>query len=467
MTPAPSAVSAGMAVQRVRDDLLARGLVAGLTAEFLAGITRFARPPEPELDALAAAAGGLAARLADGRAGDDDLPLLTRVLYFAGHAGVLADAGLRTPAYDVRGSYRDNLAAPLGPRLPERPRAGGGRRWRVLGRAVGFPIGVPACVLNGGAEEVRHNARNGWSVLTYKTVRSRAHEPNRRPNWAFASRSTASFPPGAAVEVVADPWDWVDPGAPEVSTVNSFGVPSPAPEEWMADLERSLAVLDDDQLLLVSVMGEDADGGGIGALVADFARTARMAEEAGAPVVELNLSCPNTLDRSASGVKPPLCLDADAAVAVVEGVRRALGDRTGLVAKLSWLDEGRLAALVPRLAPLVDGIAGINTLQGVVRRSDGEPTFPGRRLAGVSGIAARDSALDFTRRLVALREGGGAHFDVLAMGGVTDVASCAALFALGADAVQSASGAFADPYLARDCIAALGATLPRAVEGDR
>jgi dihydroorotate dehydrogenase len=163
-------------------------------------------------------------------------------------------------------------------------------------------------------------------------------------------------------------------------------------------------------------------------------------------------------------VKPPLCLDADATVAVVEGVRRALDDRTGLVAKLSWLDGPRLAALVPRLAPLVDGVAGINTLQSRVVRSDGAPTFPGRELAGLSGVAVRDSSLDFTRRLVALREAGDRHFDVLAMGGVTDPASFEALFALGADAVQSASGAFANPYLARDCIAALGETLPRALE---
>ncbi|MGY1707288.1 dihydroorotate oxidase [Geodermatophilus sp. SYSU D00697] len=447
----------------MRDDLVARGLVDGLPDAFLAGVTRFARPPQPELDALASAARGLAARLASGEAGDDDLPLLGRVLFSARLGGVLATHGFRTPAYDVLGSYRENLTTPLGPRLPERPVAAG-RRWRVLGRAVGFPIGVPACVLNGGEEWVRHHARNGYSVLTYKTVRSRAAEPNAQPNWVFAARETASLPPGAAAEVTADPWDWVEPGSPDVSTVNSFGVPSLAPDEWMADLERSLAVLDGDQLLLVSVMGEDLDGAGLPALAGDFARTAAMAQEAGASVVELNLSCPNTLDRSATGVKPPLCLDADATVAVVEAVRRALDDRTGLVAKLSWLDEARLAALVPRIAPLVDGVAGINTLQSRVRRSDGAATFPGRELAGLSGVAVRDSALDFTRRLVALREAGGRRFDVLAMGGVTDPASFEALFTAGADAVQSASGAFADPYLARDCIAALGETLPRAVE---
>ncbi|TFV50448.1 dihydroorotate oxidase [Blastococcus sp. TF02A-35] len=358
--------------------------------------------------------------------------------------------------YDVLGTFRENLARPLGPRLAERPTTG--RRWRLLGRTIGFPIGVPACVLNGSEAWVRHNVANGWNVLTYKTVRGRAHAPNEQPNWAFAARETASLAPGADADVVADPWDWVPPGSTTVSSVNSFGVPSPAPEEWMADLARAVAAVGEEQLLLVSVMGEGDD------LAADFARTALLAQEAGAAVVELNLSCPNTLDRSAGGVKPPLCLDADATVAVVEHVRRALDDRTGLVAKLSWLDEQRLSALVPRLAPLVDGIAGINTVQSRVRRSDGTPTFPGRELAGLSGIAVREPALDLTRRLVALREAGGAHFDVLAMGGVTDPASFEALFAAGADAVQSAAGAFADPLLAAACVAALGDTLPRSVE---
>ncbi|MGY2128169.1 dihydroorotate oxidase [Blastococcus sp. SYSU DS0617] len=452
------------AVRRLRDDVVGRGLVEGLPAAFLAGITRFGQPPRAELDALAAEVDGLAGRLASGAVDDGDLPLLTRVLYLAGQADLLAVHGVLSPMYDVLGGFRDNLARPLGPRLTERPTAGS-RRWSLLGRRIGFPIGVPACVLNGSEAWVRHNVANGWNVLTYKTVRGRAHPANEQPNWVFAARETASLPPGADADVVADPWDWVPPGTPAVSSVNSFGVPSPEPEEWMADLERALHAVGNEQLLLVSVMGEDADGTGrVADLAADFARTARMAQEAGAPVVELNLSCPNTLDRSSSGVKPPLCLDPDATVTVVDTVRRALDDRTGLVAKLSWLDEPRLRALVPELAPLVDGIAGINTVQSRVRRSDGTPTFPGRELAGLSGIAVREPALDFTRRLVALRDGGGVPFDVLAMGGVTDPASFEALFAAGADAVQSAAGAFADPFLAQRCTAALAGTLPRAVE---
>ncbi|MGY1723726.1 dihydroorotate oxidase [Blastococcus sp. SYSU DS0533] len=445
------------AVRRLRDDVVARGLVEGLPAAFAEGVTRFGRPPQADLEALTGAATDLAARLTAGAVGEEDLPLLTRVLYTARQADLLARHGVPSPAYDVLGSFRENLERPLGPRLPERPTAGG-RRWPLLGRTVGFPIGVSSCVLNGSAAWVRHNVANGWNVLTYKTVRGRAHPPNEAPNWTVAPGQTSSLPPGAAADVVSDPWDWVEPGSPAVSSVNSFGVPSPEPEDWMADLAHAVAAVGDEQLLLVSVMGEGDD------LAADFARTALMAQEAGGTVVELNLSCPNTLERSAAGVKPPLCLDADATVAVVEAVRRQLDDRTGLVAKLSWLDRERLAALVPRLAPLVDGIAGINTVQSRVRRSDGSPTFPGRELAGLSGIAVREPALDFTRRLVALRASGGVHFDVLAMGGVTDPASFEALFTAGADAVQSAAGAFADPLLARRCVDALGESLSRSVE---
>jgi hypothetical protein len=81
-------------------------------------------------------------------------------------------------------------------------------------------------------------------------------------------------------------------------------------------------------------------------------------------------------------------------------------------------------------------------------------------LAGVSGIAIRAYALDFVRRLVRLRAENDDTFSILAMGGVTDPRSFADLYLLGADAIQAATGAFANPALAAECVVALGDTLP-------
>ncbi|WP_052091031.1 beta/alpha barrel domain-containing protein [Modestobacter caceresii] len=388
--------------------------------------------------------------------GADDLPALVRLLSTTGQHRLLARSGVRFPAYALTDDVAAARVGPPGPRLPVRPRAAGS--WQVLGRRTGFPIGVPACPMTGTAAWVQYLAGNGFNLLTYKTVRSRARAANQFPNWAFVPGVREPFAlDGPPPVVTAEPSDWVPPGDPAVTSANSFGVPSPDPAVWTEDVAAAVRCLADDQLLLVSVLGED-DGEGppqLQAIAEDFARTARLAESAGAPVVELNLSCPNALDAARGGVQPPICLDAELTTAIVETTRRALSSSTGLVAKLSWLDAPALAGLLPRIAPHLDGVAAINTVQCTVQRPDGRPTFPGRPLAGVSGRAVRDLALDFTARLLDLRAAGGFDFDVLAMGGVTDPASCAALLGLGAAGVQTATGAFADPFLARACVTEL------------
>ena len=443
-----------LAGEEVVADLQRELRAAGLTGTVLRGLSAAA---VARLDGAADRAApswatDVTARLDQGGLDGGDLPALVRLLATTGQQRLLARAGVRYPAYALTDDVAGARVGPPGPRLPVRPRATGS--WEVLGRRTGFPIGVPACPLTGTAAWVQYLAGNGFNLITYKTVRSRAHAANPFPNWAFVPGVREPFALGAAPPVVvSEPSDWVPPGDPAVTSTNSFGVPSPDPAVWTEDVAAAVRCLAPDQLLLVSVLGED-DGEGpprLQAIADDFARTARLAEAAGAPVVELNLSCPNALD-TGGGVRPPICLDAELTTAIVETTRRALSSSTGLVAKVSWLDGPALAGLIPRIAPHLDGVAAINTVQCAVQRADGRPTFPGRPLAGVSGRAVRDLALDVTARLLELRAAGGHRFDVLAMGGVTDPASAAALLELGAAGVQSATGAFADPFLARACV---------------
>lgn len=143
----------------------------------------------------------------------------------------------------------------------------------------------------------------------------------------------------------------------------------------------------------------------------------------------------------------PLCEDPIHAGEIVQAVRSALKSETKLVAKLGYLSEPRLSEVVSRIAPDVDGIAGINTLQVKVIDESGEPAFKGvpgdpsrdRPKAGLSGIAIRDLARDFVRRLSALRDSHGWSFDIIGMGGVMDTHDVRALLASGADAVQATS----------------------------
>ncbi len=391
---------------------------------------------------------------------ENDLVRLVEVLYFSGRQPLLAKHHLLFPAYRINEEYFLNAAVPCGPLVPRRPRVDN-RSWMVLGKRIGFPIGVPASVLTANAQWIHYFSRNGFNVLTYKTVRSRAHEPSPPPNWVFLPRVVEPLPLGPDIhEVVAEQSDWVDVGRTDVSTANSFGVPSSDPEYWEPDLEESLNVLHDDQILIVSVMGDDYDRTARPAALADdFAFVAKRAERAGAEFIELNLSCPNSLVPG-HGVKPPMCLDVDLTREVVEAVRARADPGTRIIAKLSYLPMEQLERLVTAIGPLVDAFSGINTLQSQVTDGRGQATFPGRLLAGISGIAIRNYALDFVTNLARLRLETGLRYEIIGMGGVTDVDSFTALYDAGAVAVQSANGVFANPFLAWECVASIGWTLP-------
>ncbi|MBW3546814.1 MAG: dihydroorotate oxidase [Actinobacteria bacterium] len=386
------------------------------------------------------------------------------MLYFAGEERLLASYYLQFPAYSIIKDYFQNSRSPLGPLVFfERPRAPD-RRWVVLGRQVGFPIGVPASVLTANSWWIWYFSRNGFNVLTYKTVRSRQYEGNvELPHWVFVPSVTEPFSVEEHPEpVYADPTEWVPPGDDRVTTANSFGVPSASPDIWQPDIREALHVVHDDQLLIVSVMGDlysaaEPDT----ALQDDFVNVAKLAEEAGAPIIELNLSCPNKLVEAE--VQPPLCRDTRTTADIVREVRKQLRPETQLVAKLAYMPHSFTRNLLVAVGELLDGVSGINTLQRPVLYPGTEtPVFPGRREAGVSGIAIRNDAKQFVSDVTQVRAELRLSFDIIGMGGVTSPRSFEELYAMGADAVQSASGSFANPFLALDCVRELGDTLPSA-----
>jgi dihydroorotate dehydrogenase len=330
------------------------------------------------------------------------------------------------------------------------------RSWSLLGHEIGFPIGIPASVLTSTAKWIDYFAKHGFNVFTYKTVRGTRTAAYDFPNWVF-------------LEDAAEPLPVAQGGSPEgvrvrgsrdtylrhlraFSTANSFGVPSEDPAIWREDVERALDVLGEGKLLILSIMGSGEEGEPVGALRDDFVRVAEEALRTGAPVIELNLSCPNTADASArDGIAPPLCTNVEATAEVIEAVAEVVGGKVPLVAKLSYLPFQRLESLVGAIAPYVSAISGINTLQVQVEEEDGTATFPGRHAAGMSGIAIRDLALDFVKSLNRVRlENEGLDYEIIGMGGVMTTEDVDALLVAGADAVQTATAASVNPYLARE-----------------
>lgn len=370
---------------------------------------------------------------------------------------VLAAAGVPHP-YDFQGEFEENSRP--NDRPPADPVAPGGG-WRLLGFDVGYPIGVPASPLTAKKSWIDYFSGHGFNIFTYKTVRTGQRDPLPFPNWVYLRNLDAPLP------LDIDPSGLVAEGnlatylsrANSYSTANSFGVPSSDPTEWQAEVATIEDALPRGKLLIVSVMGNEdliGDDGDVRAFIADFVDVAQRAARAGARAIELNLSCPNKLDREGAMMRP-ICETPDLTAEIVEAVRQGVPRDVPIVAKLSYLNFEDLSALLPRIVEHVAGISGINTLQvPVVDPGTSEPTFQGRdregrlrirRAAGVSGVALRYFALDFVESLNRLRRGRGWTYDILAMGGVMDAHDVRALMAAGADCVQAATAATTNPRL--------------------
>jgi dihydroorotate dehydrogenase len=367
--------------------------------------------------------------------------------------------------YNFKREFAENIEAPWD-RYPDGDGVTRGRRWSLFGSPIGYPIGVPASVLTANARYIEYYARQGFNVLTYKTVRSREWGPHPFPNWVYLEDAEAPLavteddPPVGRFTGGPDTFP-IDPLA--FSTANSFGVPSERPEKWKEDVAETIARLGDGKLLIVSVMGssEDPDLSSPEALADDFATVAQHAEEAGARVIELNLSCPNKLDPVAHSIDPPVCRDPELTDLIVSRVAKAVSPQTRLVAKLTWMRHTLLEEVLHRFAHRVAAVSGINTLPMEVVDEGGNYTFGDRRVAGVSGTAIREYGLDFVRTVTGLRTQHAWNFEIIGMGGAMNADDVRSYFRAGADAVQTATGAEDDPtlptQLLREAPDALGA----------
>ncbi|MDH4230083.1 MAG: dihydroorotate dehydrogenase [Nitrospirota bacterium] len=346
------------------------------------------------------------------------------------------------PTYDVTRSYDENYDD--GPfwsgAFPQPP--AGKPQYRFLDFPVYSPVGVPAGPLL-NARWIETYARLGFDLPVYKTVRSLERACHPTPNCLFLKDVGTLTPERLHERLVATP---ESPAAvADISITNSFGMPSKQPETWQADMERARAAMGPGQVFIASCVGTPGTGTGIAGLADDFARTATMAKEAGAQVVEINLSCPNVTSGEGS-----IYTDPEASARIVRETARALGD-TPLMVKVGFYGRPeKLAGVVRAVAPHVRGVAGINTLSFEVVDERGQQALPGegRLRSGVCGAAIRECGLSQARDLVALKRREKYDFATVGVGGIMTPADIDAYLATGVDAVMSATGAMWDPSLA-------------------
>ena len=161
-------------------------------------------------------------------------------------------------------------------------------------------------------------------------------------------------------------------------------------------------------------------------------------------------------------VAPTARIEADVAVTsvtihgnmsgkVAAAIARVLAD-TPLFVKIGYLEEPLLAKFVRHNRAYVRGIVAINTISMSVVSPSGAQVFPGsgRGRAGISGVAIRPWAHEVVRNLVAIREQEKAENElaIIAVGGVNTSRDIYDYLNLGADAVESCTAAYLNPYLA-------------------
>jgi dihydroorotate dehydrogenase len=333
--------------------------------------------------------------------------------------------------YRLDRSYAWNYGhAPKLPRVRRLPSAPGGR---LFDYALNSPLGIAAGPLL-NSRWVEAYARVGFDVLTYATVRSSFVPalglPNLRPVANREQAAVATRRPGLNGDV---------------TLAVSLGTPSMEPDVWRKDIQRARERIGKGQILIVSVLGTTPPGGDREGLIADYARCAQWAAEAGAHVVEVQLAWPDPFSDQPQAVYENLPLASQ----ILYRVRTSVA--VPVVAKLGAFRTPRLLHdTATRLASWASGFVLVYGFQRRVVDEAGAAAFEGagRDRADIVGADTFPAASRQVSELLAWRKAGCWDRAVLAVGGITTPERAHETLREGADAALVATAALYQPLFA-------------------
>jgi dihydroorotate dehydrogenase len=330
--------------------------------------------------------------------------------------------------YDRHQSYDWNFEHAPEPAVVDVPVVPG--EWAFCGLPVESPLGVPAGPLLNG-KWCLYYASLGFDVITYKTVRSRAHDcyplPNLQPvECEQISDGTTELPTTTDMQG---------------SWAVSYGMPSKNPSEWRADVEATRNALPSGKLLSVSVVATVQEDWSLDDLAADYAQCARWAVESGADIIETNFSCPNVATCDGQLYQQP----TDAAE-VTAMVRNAIGT-VPLVVKVGHVPtKDEASSLLDAIGSNVSAIAMTNSVATRVRNTH-ELLFDGQK-RGICGAAIFDASLaqlGMFAKAIRARE---LDVELVGVGGINKAEHVEQYLAAGAQACHVATAAMVDPGIA-------------------
>jgi dihydroorotate dehydrogenase len=316
----------------------------------------------------------------------------------------------------------------------------------IFGYKIDIPFGIPAGpLLNGNFIKAAWNW--GYSLATYKTVRGVAYPCHPFPNIIKVKSGHPEIHPGDTVvgNLKIDDIDIDHDGI-----TNSFGVPSQPPEVWQSDVKQTLAGMTPGNLLILSFVGTKTDGMTRVDYINDFARVGKMAKDTGAPVLEVNFSCPNV------GKEGLICNDLETSADILTVLNSVKGN-TPLLVKIGYFSKDQretLNRLLEIIHNYADGVAAINTIQAKVTDDKGSQILPGspvRLQSGICGSAIKWAGLEMADYITEKKKQmNWRNFVTIGVGGVVTPADYQQYLDIGVDAVQSATGAMWKPELAAE-----------------
>lgn len=333
-------------------------------------------------------------------------------------------------------SFEEN--ARLGPRFDgPYPQVPAGTQKSFYGLPVNSRFGIAAGPGINSAW-ISLYSRLGFDILTYKTVRLHERLAHPEPNFTFIEPNAAiSRPDAVAIATTGSslPLELAPTGG-------SIGMPSLPVHFWQSDIEVAKRALGRGQVLIVSIVGTLQRGMSASAYEAEFETLARMVVEAGADIVEANLSCPNV-----GGAEGFVYKDFDLSRRIAAAARRGAGDRPVLL-KVGHLGED-LPSFLRAVAGSAQGIVTMNALARRIENRSGTPFFgAARQMAGVHGGAIFQIALDAVQQAMAVIRKERLDLRVIGVGGASTPERAAAFLDAGADAALVASSALLCPMVA-------------------
>lgn len=358
--------------------------------------------------------------------------------------------------YDIHSPWEEVIEKPpiwLSNKFPPYPRE---KKYQFLGYNLISPIAIAA----GPASKkiwTDFYLKMGFGLVYEKTRRSIPRKSNPAPNISIVKSETPLTRENLDQPLIGsmDILDWEK----YQSITNSFGNPSPQIQIWAKELKEQVKSVSDGQVLGCSVtatslgdqsscsviLGENPPAAVIVETCEDMLIAATAAAIAGAGVIEFNLACPNVLENTEEGEM----FQSDKLVAYLftEFKRRfpmvPAGFKFGL-----YKDKAQMRKVFKAAGENLDYVSGVNALAVPVLAEDGSEILPGRKTSGVCGKIMKDIALEEIKWADEIRKEEGLKYQILGGGGIVEVEDVDQFLRSGADIVQVATIALADPLFA-------------------